>query len=219
VLIFKDVSKLHNRKKQHYNLLDINCSFDDQKNVGILAAHERCSTSLLKLISGVEQPTRGSILRDGLFLGPIGDATLLNRDLSAEENIRFICKIYGQNTKNVIHVIKEMSGLNKELRQKVKTYSPSIKRKLAISLTLSMKSDAYQITGPIQHPDTLFNENIEHRLAEIANTSTLFIASENRSILSKFAECSVVIDNLGRLRKFDTLAAGIDAQTALKQAT
>jgi capsular polysaccharide transport system ATP-binding protein len=215
-LDFLNVSKVHDRKKQVYDVLEGNVSFPQNKNTAILSKHGRSSVALLNLISGIDQPTRGLIKREGLFTGVIGDPGYFHRDLSGEQNIRFICKIYGQDPNKVIEDVKKITGLGKELKQKTKSYPLPLKRKIALSTSLMMKSDVYQLKGVLNHPQAKFNNDIQTRLQEIAEEATLILATEDTKTLNKYADAAVVIDTEGRLETFSDLASGIEAHKALK---
>lgn len=216
-LEFLNVSKIHNRKRQTYDIHEVSTSFTEKRSVAILSVHERSSNSLLKLISGIEQPTRGSIKREGTYTNPIGEASYFHREMSGEENIRFICKLYGQNTNQVINEIKDFAEITKELKQKTKSYTPVLRRKIAISASLLMKSDIYQLTGGLHHPQPAFNEKIQSKLMELATQSTMIVTAGNIDILQKYASYSMVIDHNGRLQSFNDVQSGIEAHKALKK--
>jgi capsular polysaccharide transport system ATP-binding protein len=215
-LEFLNVSKIHNRKRQTYDLNEVCTSFAEQKSVAILSVHERSSKSLLKLISGIEQPTRGSIIREGIFTSPIGDSSYFHREMSGEENIRFICKLYGQETNRVIHEIKEFAEIKKELKHKTKSYTPGLRRKIAISTSLLMKSNVYQLTDGLHHPQPKFNKKIQSKLMELATQSIIVVTAGNTDILQKYASYSMVIDHDGHLQSYNDVQSGIEAHKALK---
>lgn len=209
-----NVSKIHNRKQQTYNLRDANIRIEEQNGVAILPAHERSANALLHLISGIELPTKGKILRSGVFTGPIGDPSYFHRDLSGEENIRFICKIYGQNANDIIKEVNEFASLGKDLKKKAKSYAPPLRRKIAIATSLLMKSDIYLLKGPLNHPQPNFNAKIQARLAELAKQATFIVTAGDHNFLSKYANSSVFIDAQGYLTYFSDVQSGIDAQKA-----
>lgn len=216
-LVFNNISKIHKRKQQTYNLRDVSYSFTESRNVAVLSTHERSAVAFINLISGIEQPTRGSITRQGLFTGSIGNATFFHRELTGEENIRFICKLYGQDANKTITEVRAFAGLNNDLKQKTKTYNPLTKRKIAISTSLFIKSDVYQITTPLNHPHKSFSENVDRKLVELSSQATLVLSTTDKNILEKHAQCSIVLDSQGKLSQFDDLTSGINAQTAQKQ--
>lgn len=216
-LDFINVSKIHNSKKQTYNIRDVSISIEEQHSVAVLSTNERSANTLLHLISGIELPTKGTIQRDGVFTGLIGEPSYFHRELSGEENIRFICKIYGQDSNQVIKDVNEFASLGKELKQKAKTYSPPLRRKIAISTSLLMKSDVYQLKGALNHPQPNFNDNIQAKLAELAKKATFIVAGGDHNFLSKYASSSVVIDAQGYLKYFSDVQSGIEAHKALNK--
>lgn len=216
-LDFINVSKIFNSKQQTYNIRDASISINEQHSVAVLSTKERSATMLLHLIAGIELPTKGKIQREGIFTGPIGDPSYFHRELSGEENIRFICKVYGQNSNQIIKDVSEFAGLGKELKQKAKTYSPPLRRKIAISTSLLMKSDIYQLKGPLNHPQPSFNINIQTKLGELAEKATLVVTGGDHNFLCKYASHSVVIDAQGYLKYFSDVQSGIEAHKALNK--
>lgn len=212
-----NVSKIHNRKQQTYNLRDASMRIEEQSGVAILTTQERSATTLMHLISGIDFPTRGTVQRSGVFTGLIGDPSYFHRDLSGEENIRFICKIYGQNSNQVIKEVNEFASLGKELKKKSKSYSPPLKRKIAIATSLSMKSDIYQLKGALNHPQPNFNAKIQAKLAELAKQAKFIVTAGDHNFLCKYANSSVFIDAQGYLTYFSDVQSGIDAQKALNK--
>lgn len=217
-LEFIDVSTIFNRQKQTYKLDKVCHSFTEMQNISVMSVHERSTDSLLSLISGIEQPTHGKIQRKGVFTNLIGDASYFHRDLSGEENIRFICKLYGQNSSQVIKNIKEFTEISRELKQKTKNYSPLLRRKIAISTSLFMKSDIYQLKGMISHPHSEFNERLQAKIIEISKESTLILASTAPVHVKKHTDCSIVINSIGHFQYFKNVQLGIDTYHALKKA-
>lgn len=204
-----NVSKISNRKRREYSLQDVNLSLIDHKNTVILSAHEHSSNALLNLIAGVEKATRGKIIRDGIFTGPTGDPAYFHRELSGEENVRFICKLYGQNSNIVLREIREHTKLAKELKQKTKNYTPLIRRKIAISTSLLMESDIYQLKGKLVHPDTDFNSWIQNRILKLSRNSML-LSTNDPDFIQDHAQQALTINPQGYLQSFSNVQSGID---------
>lgn len=214
---FVDVSHIYDRKRQVYNLNEVNFSIPEGKNIAVLSAHVRSSTSLLNLISGIQHPTRGIVKREGIFTGVVDEATYFHRELSGEENIRFISKLYGQNSNQVINDVKEFASLGKELRQKTKNYAPPVRRKITIATALMMKADSYQLKSILNHPNQGFNKRIQNRLNDLAKSAKLIVASEKTNLITKYADTAIVINKQGHLQLFHDLQSGIEAHQALKK--
>lgn len=212
-----NVSKIHNSKQQTYDIRNANLTLAEGKNIALLSAYGRSSISLLNLISGIEHPTKGKVLRKGIFSAPIGDPSYFHRELSGEENIRFICKIYGQKSNQVLKEINEFASLSIELKQKAKAYNPDLRRKIAISASLIMKSDIYQLRGALNHPQQDFNMKIQKKLEDISKHSTLIVVAADQNLLQKYAERSILIDSQGCLKYFDDVQSGIEAHKALSK--
>lgn len=210
--------KIYHRKKQVYDLFDANITFSGNDSIAVLAQEERSSTSFLRLIAGIDAPTRGKIIRDGAFSIPIGEDSYFHRELSAEENIRFIAKIYGQNQQTLLEKVKNFTNLSKELKEKTKKCPSTLKRKIALATSLLIEADYYQLYSPIkEQPQPKFQKKVQNRLKRIAKQACLFAVSENQQFLKQHTQSAVVIDSQGRITFYEDLDEGIAKHKQLKQ--
>ncbi|RVU83397.1 hypothetical protein EOL70_16865 [Leucothrix sargassi] len=218
-LDFQKVFKIHDRKKQQYSLREVTTSFKEQENVAIMAVNDRSSNAMLRLIAGIEAPTRGVIKRDGVFTGVVGESNYFHAELTGEANIRFICKIYGQDANQVIDEVIKFAGLKNELKQKTKSYNTHLRRKIAISISLLIESDTYLLSGALHYPQKPFHNKVQEKLAELSEQAAIIISTNDQNLMKQYATTSIVIDNNGYLQCFDDIQSGIDAHTALKEAS
>jgi capsular polysaccharide transport system ATP-binding protein len=207
-LEFQKVCHIHDRKKQIYNLLDVDITIQET-STAILSTQSRSAKALLKLISGIEVPTRGRVIRSGGFSPPINEISYFHKALSGEQNINFIARIYGQNPAQLIEKVKKFARLNNELKQKTETYSLLLKRKIILSTNILMQFDVYQLSGPITHPQNQFNNKLQKKLTEISENSYLIIASNNKDFLNKYAKSALIIDKTGRAELSNSLNDGL----------
>jgi len=197
-------------------LQDANLVITKHQHLAVFSSNENSKSALLKLIAGIEQPTRGKIIRSGVFTSVMGNAEYFHRELSGEENIHFISKIYGQNGKKIIKEVKDFAELGKELKTKTKDYPPSIKRKIGISVSLLMHSDLYQLKGKLVHPDKSFNSKIQNKIKDLTKHATIIVI-DNMEFARKYAEGSVVIDPQGFFKFFDDFKTGLEEHNKLKR--
>jgi capsular polysaccharide transport system ATP-binding protein len=96
MIIVKDVSKRYLTRKGYRTILNnINFSLQRGEKIGILGRNGAGKSTLIKLISEIEKPTSGSIIRNMSISWPLAFSGGFQGSLSGMDNLKFICRIYG----------------------------------------------------------------------------------------------------------------------------
>src|SRR3546814_6276055 len=91
----------------------INFSIPPKLNVGLVGRNCAGKSTLLSIIGGVDQPTRGVVKRHCLVSWPMGFGGGLQGSLTGRQNTKFVCRIHGQG-----HLIPEKIDYVQELDRK-----------------------------------------------------------------------------------------------------
>ncbi|TFU99287.1 ATP-binding cassette domain-containing protein, partial [Bacillus stratosphericus] len=75
-------------------LNDINFSLAKGEKIGILGRNGAGKSTLIRLMSGVEPPTKGEIRRSMSVSWPLAFSGAFQGSLTGMDNLRFICRIY-----------------------------------------------------------------------------------------------------------------------------
>ena len=81
---------------------DITATFPTGTSVALLGRNGAGKSSLLKMIAGTLYPTSGQILSTGTISFPVGFAGSFHGDLSGAQNARFVARIYGVDTEELL---------------------------------------------------------------------------------------------------------------------
>ena len=101
-------------------LRDVNLTVEPGERVGILGGNGAGKSTLIRLISGAEFPTSGSVYRDMSVSWPLAFGGAFQSSLTGYDNLRFICRIYGVDPAERIAFVEEFSELGIYLREPVK---------------------------------------------------------------------------------------------------
>ena len=164
-------------------------------------------TTTLKMISGLARPTDGEIIMFGYRGGGLKnirsrvscliEAPGVYGNLSAYDNLKIKCKLFGIQEKSYIPEILEMVGLNHVGKKKVKHYSLGMKQRLGIGLTLVGDPDLLLLDEPINGLDPQGIVEVRDtilRLNEERNM-TILVSSHILEELSKIATHYGIIHN------------------------
>jgi ABC-2 type transport system ATP-binding protein len=174
---------------------------------GFIGRNGAGKTTTLKMISGLARPTDGEIIMFGYRGGGLKnirsrvscliEAPGVYGNLSAYDNLKIKCKLFGIQEKSYIPEILEMVGLNHVGKKKVKHYSLGMKQRLGIGLTLVGDPDLLLLDEPINGLDPQGIVEVRDtilRLNEERNM-TILVSSHILEELSKIATHYGIIHN------------------------
>lgn len=174
---------------------------------GFIGRNGAGKTTTLKMISGLARPTDGEIIMFGYRGGGLKnirsrvscliEAPGVYGNLSAYDNLKIKCKLFGIQEKSYIPEILEIVGLNHVGKKKVKHYSLGMKQRLGIGLTLVGDPDLLLLDEPINGLDPQGIVEVRDtilRLNEERNM-TILVSSHILEELSKIATHYGIIHN------------------------
>ena len=150
ILNIEHVSKLYGDK---WIFDDISCGIQEGKKVGIIGINGTGKTTLLRIISGEEEPDRGQVIRqNGLKLAVLSQ----NSDFPAEETVlSYAASAIRQEEWDADNEAKSMLntlGIT-EHGAKLGSLSGGQKKRAALARTLLVPSDVLILDEPTNHLD------------------------------------------------------------------
>lgn len=214
---FINVTKTYPLKSGRRLILN-NVSFDfpENKNLSILGKNGSGKSTLLRLIAGSEAPDYGKITRYGRFSWPLGFSGGFNGNLSGEENLRFICRIYGADLKKVTNYVRNFSELGQNLLEPVKTYSNGMKARLAFGLSLAMDFDVYLVDEVMAVGDPIFRKKSKEAFDEKRKHANLIMVSHEMKTVRDYSD-SIIIMNNCNLIIYEDVEEGIKFYQSLSE--
>ena len=175
-------------------LRNVNLSIDFGERVGILGRNGAGKSTLIRLISGAEFPTSGSIERDMSVSWPLAFGGAFQGSLTGYDNLRFICRIYGADPADKVAFVEEFSELGIYLREPVKTYSSGMRARLAFAISMVIEFDCFLIDEIIAVGDVRFHEKCHHELFENRGDRAMIIVSHNADYIREHCTRAAVLD-------------------------
>ncbi len=206
MLEFDNVSKSFWTGTQRKVILD-QASFRVElgHSLGILAPNGTGKTTIINMMCGLEKPDEGIIRRECRVSFPLGFMGGVVSRLSANENERFIARIYGLDPDYVSAFTRWLTDSDEYFDMPVGMYSSGMRQRFVFSLLLSLEFDIYLIDeGMPTATDVEFNRKAGQVLNERLVNSTVVIVSHQAEILEKFCRQAAVLRD-GRLYIFETL--------------
>lgn len=182
------------RKKVFNN---ITATFPLDRNVAILGPNGAGKSTLMRLLAGAELPDEGTIIRHGRISWPLGFSGGFNGSMTGIENIRFVARIYGEDTEATIEYVKDFSELGNALKQPIRTYSSGMKARLAFGMSMAIDFDCYLIDEITAVGDQNFKKKSQRVFQEKLPNSRIVMISHSMSQIREYCSCGLVLSTQG----------------------
>ena len=164
ILECKHLSKSY--KKNRPVLCDLNLEIPAGKIVGLLGPNGCGKSTLIKLISGLLQPTSGEIFVDGHEVGEHSNAvisylperTYFSSDMKVQELVKFFKEFYADFDSE--RAFKLLADLKINPKANLKTLSKGTKEKVQLILVMSRNAKLYLLDEPIAGVDPAAREYV-----------------------------------------------------------
>ena len=181
-------------------------SFTLQKGnkLGILGCNGAGKSTLIRIISGAELPSSGTVERRMSVSWPLALQSGFAGNLTGFDNLRFICRIYGVSFDETLPKVEEFSELGVYMREPLSRYSAGMLARLAFAISMSVEFDCYLIDEISAVGDKRFNEKYKLRLFDEKKSSSLIMVSHFYGVIKEYCDQAAVLDQ-GRLHSFDEI--------------
>lgn len=186
----------------------INIEFTSGASVALLGRNGAGKSTLMRMIAGGLSPDRGRIVLRGSVSWPVGFQGSFHPDLTGAQNSRFVARIYGVDTGELLYFVEDFAGLGAHFHQPVRRYSAGMKARLAFALSMGIHFDTYLIDEVTSVGDGAFRQKSQAVLRTRLQQSGALIVSHSMEMIRALCQSGVVLEQ-GRLDYFDDIEAAI----------
>lgn len=179
-----------------------------KRNIGLIGANGAGKSTLLRMISGAELPDIGHIRRHVGVSFPLGFAGSFNGSLSGIENTRFVARIYGKDTEEVIEFVEEFAELGQHFYAPVRTYSSGMRARLSFGVSLAIDFQCYLVDEITAVGDQRFKVKSKEAFQKKLETANMVMVSHSPATLKDYCDMGIVLRD-GKLIVFDDLDEAI----------
>lgn len=187
---------------------DLTVTFPTGRSVALIGRNGAGKSSLLKIIAGTMRPGAGNVETTGSVSWPVGFAGSFHGDLSGLQNTRFVARIYGVDTDELVDFVRDVSELGDQIYLPFRTYSQGMRARLGFAMSMGIDFDTYLIDEITSVGDEAFREKSEAFLRARLETRSAIVVSHSAPLLKRMCDAAVVIEN-GEATWFDSVEHGL----------
>ena len=199
---------------------DVSLTIEPGQILGVLGPNGAGKTTTVSMIAGLLTPDAGEIRIDGQLLagdcdpakrkiGLVPQDLALYEELTAQDNLRFFGALYsltGAALDHAMAVALTLVGLGDRMRDRVKTFSGGMKRRLNLAAGLLHDPDILLLDEPTVGVDPQSRNAIFDNLEELRDRGkALLYTTHYMEEAERLADRLVIIDR-GQVVASDTLA-------------
>ncbi|TNM65815.1 ABC transporter ATP-binding protein [Aliirhizobium smilacinae] len=188
---------------------NVSVTFPRGKSIGLLGRNGAGKSTLLQIIAGTLELDRGRIIRQGKISWPLGFQGSFQGNLSGEQNVRFVARIYGVNTDELVAYVAEFAELGQFYHAPVRTYSSGMKARLAFGVSMGINFDYYLVDEITAVGDTNFKRKSQLTFKEKLSNSDVIMVSHSTGTLRDYCQTGIVLEN-GQMTYYDDINEAID---------
>ena len=191
--------KIH---KLHYALNGVSLNIYRGETVGIIGTNGSGKSTILKIITGVLNPTQGQVQVNGRISALLELGAGFNMEYNGIENVYLNGTMMGFSEKEIdekLPGILEFADIGDYVYQPVKTYSSGMFVRLAFAVAINIDPEILIVDEALSVGDVFFQAKCYHKFEEFKEMGkTIVFVSHDLSSISKYCD-RVFLLNRGSL--------------------
>lgn len=188
---------------------NINLVFPAGRAVGLLGRNGAGKSTLLKMIAGTMDPTEGEIISHGTISWPVGFAGSFHGELTGAQNARFIARIYGVDTDEMIDFVRDFANLGGHFNLPFRTYSSGMKSRLAFGISMAVPFDTYLVDEVTSVGDAAFRKKSGEVFRARMEHAGAVVVSHGMGQIREMCDAGAVLES-GHLYYYDDVNEAIE---------
>ncbi len=188
--------------KKHYALNGVNMQIRAGETVGIIGTNGSGKSTILKIITGVLNPTEGEVVVNGRISALLELGAGFNMEYNGIENVYLNGTMMGFSEKEIdekLPDILEFADIGDYVYQPVKTYSSGMFVRLAFAVAINIEPEILIVDEALSVGDVFFQAKCYHKFEEFKKMGkTIVFVSHDLSSISKYCD-RVYLLNKGNL--------------------
>ncbi|MBY6059156.1 ABC transporter ATP-binding protein [Leisingera daeponensis] len=208
---FENLSKSFWIKGERKIVLDnLNLTLPAGQSLALLGRNGAGKSTLLEIIAGTLRPDHGRVVSDGTISWPVGLAASFHRDLTGAENVRFIARIYGVDSDDLVAFVEEFAELGKSFHMPMRSYSSGMRSRLTFGASMGIRFDTYLVDEVTAVGDAAFRRKSQAVFADRMQLSGAIMVNHSMRQVREFCNAGLVLEG-GKVKYYSDLDEAIAA--------
>ena len=190
--------------------------FQTGYSYGLLGVNGAGKSTTMRMIAGTELPNAGRIRRSVRVSWPLGFAGGFHPQMTGRENVKFVARAYGEDSRRVLEFVEDFSELGDYIDVAVKTYSSGMMARLAFGLSMAIDFDCYLVDEITAVGDARFQARCKAMFDRRRETADMIVVSHSMAIIKDYCDRGAVLVD-GQLIMFDSVDKAIEVYTRLNR--
>ena len=184
--------------REHYALRDVNFQVERGETVGIIGTNGSGKSTILKIITGVLNPTAGEVKVDGRISALLELGAGFNMEYTGIENVYLNGTMMGFSKEEVdarLQDILDFADIGDFVYQPVKSYSSGMFVRLAFAVAINIDPEILIVDEALSVGDVFFQAKCYRKFEEFKKMGkTILFVSHDLSSISRYCDRVILLN-------------------------
>lgn len=196
----KDALNLTKKKcyREHFALDELDFEIKKGETVGIIGTNGSGKSTILKIITGVLNPSGGSVEVDGRISALLELGAGFNMEYTGIENVYLNGTMIGFTKEEIderLSDILDFADIGDFVNQPVKTYSSGMFVRLAFAVAINIDPEILIVDEALSVGDSFFQSKCYHKFEEFKKIGkTILFVSHDLSSITKYCDRAILLN-------------------------
>lgn len=184
--------------KEHYALKNVDMEVKTGESVGIIGVNGSGKSTILKIITGVLNPTSGDIQINGRISALLELGAGFNMEYTGLENVYLNGTMMGFTKQEIderLQDILDFADIGDFVHQPVKTYSSGMFVRLAFAVAINIDPEILIVDEALSVGDVFFQAKCYHKFEEFKKMGkTILFVSHDLTSIAKYCDRVILLN-------------------------